>query len=165
MLWVSAASADDAPPAAAASAPPAAEAQAPAYETTVTALRLPRPLPDVPSTVTVLSREEIDRTPALAADGLLRAVPSVGTFRRTPSLVADPTAQGLNLRGVGPSGVSRALVLMDGVPVNDPFGGWIYWRSLPPGAGSHRDRAGGNVRPVRELRPGRGGGFPVAPHR
>jgi len=27
--------------------------------------------------------------------------------------------------------VSRALVLLDGVPVNDPFGGWVYWRALP----------------------------------
>ncbi len=101
------------------------------YETTVTALRLPRPLPDVPSTVTVLVRDEIDRTPALTADDLVRAVPSAATFRRTPSLVADPTAQGVNLRGVAPSGVSRALVLVDGLPANDPFGGWVYWRALP----------------------------------
>ncbi|HEY0711704.1 MAG TPA: TonB-dependent receptor [Polyangia bacterium] len=103
----------------------------PNYETTVTALRLPRPLPDVPGTVTVIPREEIDRTPAVGADDLARLVPSAATFRRTPSLVADPTSQGLNLRGVGPSGVSRALVLVDGVPVNDPFGGWVYWRALP----------------------------------
>ncbi|HEY0708607.1 MAG TPA: TonB-dependent receptor, partial [Polyangia bacterium] len=103
----------------------------PVYETTVTALRLPRPLPEVPNTVTVIPREEIDRTPAVGADDLVRVVPSAATFRRTPSLVADPTSQGLNLRGVGPSGVSRALVLVDGVPANDPFGGWVYWRSLP----------------------------------
>ena len=103
----------------------------PAYETTVTALRLSRPLADVPSTVTVMPREEIDRTPALAVDDLVRAIPSAGTFRRTPSLTADPTSQGLNLRGIGPSGVSRALVLVDGLPANDPFGGWVYWRALP----------------------------------
>ena len=97
----------------------------------MTSLRLPRPLPDVPGTVTVIPREEIDRTPALGTDDVLRAVPSAATFRRTPSLTADPTSQGLNLRGVGPSGVSRALVLLDGIPVNDPFGGWVYWRALP----------------------------------
>jgi iron complex outermembrane receptor protein len=110
---------------------PATPPTIPVYETTVTALRLPRPLPDVPGTVTVIPRDEIDRTPAIAADDVLRVVPSAATFRRTPSLVADPTSQGLNLRGVGPSGVSRALVLVDGIPANDPFGGWIYWRSLP----------------------------------
>jgi iron complex outermembrane receptor protein len=101
------------------------------YQTTVTALRLPRPLPDVPSTVTVLPREELERTPALGMDELVRLSPAATTFRRTPSLLADPTSQGLSLRAVGPSGVSRALVLVDGVPANDPFGGWIYWRALP----------------------------------
>ncbi len=103
----------------------------PAYQTTVTALRMPRPLLDVPDTVTVVSREELARTPAFAIDDVLRGEPSIGTFRRTPSLTADPSSQGLNLRGLGPSAVSRGLVLLDGVPVNDPFGGWIYWRSLP----------------------------------
>jgi iron complex outermembrane receptor protein len=103
----------------------------PEYQTTVTALRLPRPLPDVPSTVTVLPREELERTPALGMDELVRLAPAATTFRRTPSLLADPTSQGLSLRAVGPSGVSRALVLVDGVPANDPFGGWIYWRALP----------------------------------
>jgi outer membrane receptor protein involved in Fe transport len=101
------------------------------YEVTVTALRLVRPLPEVPSTVTVVPRAEIDRVPALGADELVRTDPSAGTFRRTPALVADPSSQGLNLRGVGPSAVSRALLLIDGFPVNDPFGGWIYWRALP----------------------------------
>ncbi len=42
-----------------------------------------------------------------------------------------PTAQGVSLRGVGPSGVSRTLVLLDGVPFNDPFGGWVYWTRVP----------------------------------
>jgi iron complex outermembrane recepter protein len=62
----------------------------------------------------------------------VRMAPAVGTFRRSSSAIADPTSQGLNLRGVGPSGVSRALMLRDGIPVNDPFGGWIYWRAVSP---------------------------------
>jgi len=36
----------------------------------------------------------------------------------------------VSLRGIGPSGVSRTLVLMDGIPLNDPFGGWVYWNQL-----------------------------------
>ena len=73
----------------------------------------------------------MDRSPTLTQDALLRTLPSAATFRRTPSLVADPTAQGLNLRGLAPSGVARSLVLLDGLPVNDPFGGWVFWRALP----------------------------------
>lgn len=103
----------------------------PVYETTVTSLRLPRPLPDVPNTVTVLTRDEIEATPAFMTDELLRALPVVGTFRRSPSLTADPTSQGLSLRGLAPSAVSRALVLLDGVPVTQRFAGWVYWQSLP----------------------------------
>jgi len=101
------------------------------YGAVATATRVARPLRDVPATVIVLRREEVDGNPALGTDALVRSVPSALTFRRSTSLTADPSSQGLNLRGVGPSGVSRTLVLVDGVPVNDPFGGSIYWRSLP----------------------------------
>lgn len=98
---------------------------------TVTATRRPRPLATVPASITVLPREEIARHPSATTDVLLRTVPSAQTFRRSSSMTADPTAQGLNLRGVAPSGVSRSLVLLDGVAVNDPFGGSVYWRALP----------------------------------
>ncbi len=119
-----------------AEAPPSDPAKQPSAEpevpqVVITATRRPRPLRDVPAAVTVLPRSEIDKSPTLTLDELLRTVPSFATFRRTSSIVSDPTAQGLNLRGVGPSGVSRSLVLLDGVPANDPFGGWFYWRSVP----------------------------------
>ncbi|NNB89418.1 TonB-dependent receptor [Corallococcus exiguus] len=99
--------------------------------TVVTATRLPRPLRDVPATTVVIPREEMERSPTLTQDALIRTLPSAATFRRTPSLVADPTAQGLNLRGLAPSGVARGLVLLDGLPFNDPYGGWVFWRALP----------------------------------
>jgi outer membrane receptor protein involved in Fe transport len=98
----------------------------------VTGLRLPRPQKDVPAAVTVIDRDQVKRSPHVLADELVREVPAVGTFRRSSSAIADPTSQGLNLRGVGPSGVSRALVLRDGIPANDPFGGWVYWRAMSP---------------------------------
>ncbi len=59
------------------------------------------------------------------------ASPTFSLFRRTSSLSAHPTAQGVSLRSIGPSGVSRSLVLIDGVPFNDPFGGWVYWTRVP----------------------------------
>jgi iron complex outermembrane recepter protein len=98
----------------------------------VTGLRLPRPVRDVPTAVTVIDRYELERSPLVLADEIVRTMPSVGTFRRSSSMVADPTSQGLSLRGLGSSAVSRALVLRDGVPANDPFGGWMYWRALSP---------------------------------
>ncbi len=62
---------------------------------------------------------------------MLRQVPTFSLFRRTSSIAANPTAQGVSLRGIGPSGVSRTLVLLDDVPFNDPFGGWVYWTRVP----------------------------------
>ncbi|HEY4240509.1 MAG TPA: TonB-dependent receptor [Kofleriaceae bacterium] len=85
---------------------------------------------DEPAAVTTIGRDELDRAPDVLPDDVLRSAPSVGLFRRSASTVADPTSQGINLRGLGPSGVSRALVLFDGVPLNDAFGGWVYWREL-----------------------------------
>ncbi len=98
----------------------------------VTGLRLPRPVRDVPPAVTVLERQQIEKSPQHLIDDILRTLPSVGTFRRSSSAIADPTSQGVNLRGIGPSAMSRGLVLRDGVPINDPFGGWVYWRAISP---------------------------------
>ena len=78
-----------------------------------------------------MTREDIKQSPAMVADDVLRQIPTFSLFRRTSSLASHPTAQGVSLRGIGPSGVSRTLVLLDGVPFNDPFGGWVYWSRMP----------------------------------
>ena len=88
-------------------------------------------LGDVPASMSVIGRDDIRRSPAVLADDVLRQLPSFSLFRRTSSLSSHPTSQGVSLRGIGPSGVSRTLVLLDGVPYNDPFGGWVYWTGIP----------------------------------
>ncbi len=98
---------------------------------TVTATRSERKLGDSPADLTVLTREDLQRWPAPAMDDALKQVPSFSLFRRTSSLVSHPTTQGVSLRGVGASGASRTLVLVDGVPHNDAFGNWVYWDSIP----------------------------------
>jgi outer membrane receptor protein involved in Fe transport len=70
--------------------------------------------------------------PGQPLDEVLRSVPGFSLFRRSSSRTAHPTAQGVTFRGLGPSGASRALVLLDGVPLNDPFGGWINWSAIDP---------------------------------
>jgi outer membrane receptor protein involved in Fe transport len=64
---------------------------------------------------------------AFRLDSMLSSVPGVGLFRRANSLTSHPTTQGLSMRGVGANGAGRVLVTLDGVPQNDPFGGWVYW--------------------------------------
>ncbi|HWM91185.1 MAG TPA: TonB-dependent receptor [Thermoanaerobaculia bacterium] len=100
-------------------------------EVTVTATRTERRLADTAASVVVLSSEELETTAAGTVDDALRQVPGFSLFRRSGSRFANPTTQGVSLRGLGASGASRALVLADGIPLNDPFGGWIYWGRVP----------------------------------
>ena len=126
-----AASGVPAEPQAAAAPPPAAKEAPLGEDIVITATRSPRPVRDVPAAVTVLPRSQIERSPAKATDELLMTVPSFDLFRRSSSLGADPSSQGLKLRGIGGTAVSRTLVLLDGVPVNDPYAGWVAWRAFP----------------------------------
>jgi outer membrane receptor protein involved in Fe transport len=104
----------------------------PASETiVVTATQTKTRLSDTPASVVVISREAMQTTAASTTDDALRQVPGFTLFRRSGSRSANPTSQGVSLRGVGASGASRALVLDDGIPLNDPFGGWVYWGRVP----------------------------------
>ena len=98
---------------------------------TVTPTRNEQRLGDIPASVNIVTSREIEASPALVADDVLRQVPTFSLFRRASSLVAQPTTQGVSLRGLGPSGQSRTLVMLDGIPFNDPFGGWVYWTRVP----------------------------------
>ncbi|MEJ2008739.1 MAG: TonB-dependent receptor [Acidobacteriota bacterium] len=106
---------------------PAAVAQ----QVTVTATRTPTLLSQTTADVRVLTQREVAATAALTLDGTLSQVPGFTLFRRTGSRTANPTTQGVSLRGVGASGASRALVLVNDIPLNDPFGGWVYWDRVP----------------------------------
>ena len=98
---------------------------------TVTPARSAERLGNIPASISVLDTEAIRNSPAVVADDVLRQVPTFSLFRRTSSLSSHPTTQGVSLRGIGPSGVSRTLVLVDDIPFNDPFGGWVYWTRVP----------------------------------
>jgi iron complex outermembrane receptor protein len=97
----------------------------------VTVTRMEQKADEAPASVTVLTRDDIEHSASQTVDDLLHQVPGFSLFRRSSSLVTHPTTQGLSLRGIGPSGTSRALVLVDGIPANDPFGGWVYWGRIP----------------------------------
>jgi outer membrane receptor protein involved in Fe transport len=100
-------------------------------QVTVTATRTETRLADTPASVVSLNATELSTTAALTLDDALRQVPGFTLFRRSGSRTANPTSQGVSLRGTGASGASRAVVLADGVPLNDPFGGWVYWSRIP----------------------------------
>ncbi len=100
-------------------------------DVTVTASREETRLGDTAARVVVIGADDLRSTAAPTIDDALRQVPGFSLFRRSDSRVANPTAQGASMRGVGASGASRTVVLLDGLPLNDPFGGWVYWSRVP----------------------------------
>ena len=102
-----------------------------AEQVTVTAARGEARVGGTPASVAVVVRPALEATASPAVDDALRQVAGFSLFRRTGSRTANPTAQGVSLRGLGASGASRALVVADGLPLNDPFGGWVYWARVP----------------------------------
>ena len=100
-------------------------------QVTVTAYRAPLGSLESPVTTRVLSEFALSTTASATMDGQMRQLPGVELFRRSSSLVANPTSQGISLRGLGSTSASRTLVTEDDVPLNDPVGGWIHWEEQP----------------------------------
>ena len=107
----------------------------------VTATRSEMALSTVPESLTVLDSARLRDTPAQSVDDVLRTVPSVN-LPPAASYQLHPTANSVSMRGLGGS---RALVLLDGVPLNDPFFGYLQWSLLP-------------IEDVRRIEVVRGGG-------
>lgn len=77
---------------------------------------------------------EIQRAAPRTLDELLAAEPSFSLYRRQSAMFGNPTSAGVSLRNTGATAASRTLVLLDGVPQNDPFGGWVYWGRYDAGS-------------------------------
>jgi outer membrane receptor protein involved in Fe transport len=82
--------------------------------------------------VVVLDRERLTGSASNRLDEILKEVPGFQLFRRSDSRSANPTSQGATLRALGGNASSRALLILDGVPQSDPFGGWINWPAFDP---------------------------------
>ncbi|UZK64905.1 TonB-dependent receptor [Sphingomonas sp. M1-B02] len=94
-------------------------------------------------TVTI-ERERLAGTASGRLEDVLRDAAGVAQFRRSDSRSAHPTSQGITLRGLGGNASSRALLLLDGVPQTDPFGGWVAFPAyLPDRLASVRVTRGG----------------------
>jgi outer membrane receptor protein involved in Fe transport len=97
----------------------------------VTAYRSALGSSDSPASTRVMDRQQLQQAATPALDGKLREIPGFQLFRRSSSIVANPTTEGISLRGLGSTAASRSLVVLDDVPLNDPYGGWIHWEELP----------------------------------
>jgi vitamin B12 transporter len=92
---------------------------------TVVGKPLDVPLGDRAYSVTSITPDMLANEPSQRLENALRLVPGLQQFRRSDARSANPTSQGVTLRGLGGNASSRALLMLDGVPQSDPFGGWI----------------------------------------
>ncbi|MGB7372951.1 TonB-dependent receptor [Pontixanthobacter sp.] len=93
-------------------------------------------LPDTPAVpaygAITLDRDVITTSGSGRIDDVLASVAGFQQFRRSDSRSSNPSAQGVTLRGLGGNATSRALVLLDGVPMADPFFGYIPLSAIAP---------------------------------
>jgi outer membrane receptor protein involved in Fe transport len=101
--------------------------QPPAAEIIVTARALPDPAAERAYSVETIPAERLRNSPTSQLDQLLKDIPGLQLFRRSDARSSHPTSQGVTLRALGGNASSRALLILDGVPQSDPFGGWINW--------------------------------------
>lgn len=112
----------------------------------VTGRGLEAPPGDAAYDVVTIDRARIAGTASGRLEDALRDAAGLAQFRRSDSRSAHPTSQGVTLRGLGGNASSRALLLLDGVPQADPFGGWVAFPAYLPGrlAGARIVRGGGS---------------------
>jgi len=82
--------------------------------------------------VVEIGRDRLANSASHRLEDVLRDVPGFQLFRRSDSRSANPTSQGATLRALGGNASSRALLILDGVPQADPFGGWVAWPAFDP---------------------------------
>jgi outer membrane receptor protein involved in Fe transport len=117
----------------------------PAAEIIVTGTALPAAAGAAAYSQVSITRDRLAGTASGRIEDALKDVAGLVAFRRTDSRSANPTSQGVTLRALGGNAASRALVLLDGVPVADPFAGYIPWSAIDPArlAGVRVTRGGG----------------------
>jgi len=86
---------------------------------------------DLPTPVTVLGAEAVASSPGATVMGLIGRIPgfSLRDFSH-PQLVRQ-VRSAPSFRGLGGTSASRTLLLLDGVPANDPFTSWVLWSRVP----------------------------------
>ena len=118
------------PGVAAAQAPDVTADEAASIVVTGTGLSLPPGTPAYGSVV--IDRDRLEDAASGRIESVLADVAGFQQFRRSDSRASNPSNQGATLRALGGNASSRTLVLLDGVPVADPFFGYIPFSALVP---------------------------------
>jgi outer membrane receptor protein involved in Fe transport len=82
---------------------------------------------------TVLTREQIQASPETGVDQIVNRIPGVWSFT-VPTGQLHPTGQPFSIRGFGSSTTINTLVMVDGVPINDPYFRTVDWSRISKGS-------------------------------
>lgn len=96
-------------------------------EVVVSATRKEEKLKDLPGSVAVITRKEIEQSDAKEVPDLLQSIPGV-TFSDN---YGNGTQYSFGLRGVNPGRCNKVLVMLNGVPMNSGHTGTVFWKDLP----------------------------------
>lgn len=100
----------------------------------VSATRTTTTLEKMPLHATVISAADLQRTPAQTLDQVLRGVSGMNVAG-APFYTTDPTGHQAKMRGVTSN--ASVLVLVDGIPIHDPFFSTTQWFKVPVSAIDH----------------------------
>jgi outer membrane receptor protein involved in Fe transport len=87
-------------------------------------------LESLPFSTTVLPREEVINSPETTTDQIINKIPGI-FVNQIPSTSLHPTGSTFSIRGFGTSTNVNTLVMVDGIPFNDPFFRTVNWARIP----------------------------------
>jgi outer membrane cobalamin receptor len=97
----------------------------------ISATRSEQKVESLPSPVTVIGEPAIRASASASVPDLLRSIPGFTLRDYQSGLISGPSQSIVTFRGLGGSSAGRVLVLLDGVPIGDPFSGWLDWGRIP----------------------------------
>lgn len=86
-------------------------------------------LKDMDVSTTVIGAAQIASMPALSTDQIVNKIPGVFTLN-SPAAALHPTGDTFSIRGFGTTTNVNTLVMLDGVPMNDPYFRVVDWNQV-----------------------------------
>jgi outer membrane receptor protein involved in Fe transport len=87
-------------------------------------------LESLPFSTTVIPREDVLNSPETSTDQIINKIPGI-FVNQIPSTSLHPTGSTFSIRGFGTSTNVNTLVMVDGIPFNDPFFRTVNWARIP----------------------------------
>lgn len=100
-------------------------------EVVVEATRATLSRSDIAVNASLLSQQDIRELSTSTTDEILRQIPGFSLLRAADSIATAPTTSTVSLRGLGGNAASRTLVLLDGMPIHNPYSSEVFWSRIP----------------------------------